>query len=208
MSVVHVSGALFMDSGAISAEDILTEAPKDWFPGLSLFNIYPYGEFSSLERAYYGLAAVKGEPASKWLASAATGTMEMENPAPLTEFSEALELLEEERDHLFEDSPFVEVKREEDYNRALAVILNLEIPRSIKAWSPIIKKKLERESSWMGPGVYDFRDEPPSHHADTVAAYEIEGLGFEADNIIEYMFQGDEWKNTLREVIQDLREEV
>ena len=103
MTVMHVSGTLFMDSDAISAEDILKEAPKDWFPGLSLFNIYPYVEFSSLERAYYGLAVVKGKPASKWIASVAMGTLEMESPAPLTEFGEALELLEEEREHLFEE---------------------------------------------------------------------------------------------------------
>ncbi len=208
MAVEHVSGTLFMDSDAISAEDILAKAPKDWFPGLSRFNIYPYVEFSSLERAYYGLAAVKGGPASKWIASAAMGTMEMENPAPLTEFSEALQLLEDERDHLFEEFPFVEVTNEDDYNRALAVILDVPIQKSVKDWSPIVKAKLEKESSWMGPGIYDFRDEPPTHHVDTVEAYEIEGLGFEADSILEYMFQGDEWKKTLREVIQDLREQV
>ena len=166
MSIEHISGTLFMDSDAISAEDILTEAPKDWFPGLSSLNIYPYVEFSSLERAYYGLAAVKGNPTSKWISSAMTETMLIQDPAPLTDFGEALVMLEQERDHLFEEFPFVEVTNEDDYNRVLAMIINVPVPKSVKDWSPIIKKKLERESSWMGPGVYDFRDEPPARIVD------------------------------------------
>ena len=57
MSVVDVlNGGLFLDEETIDPDTIMDIAPKEWFPGLSLFKIYAYVEFPSLERAYYGLA--------------------------------------------------------------------------------------------------------------------------------------------------------
>lgn len=209
MAVEHVFGSgLFMDKEAIDFDTIMDVAPKEWFPGMSLFKIYAYVEFPSLERAYYGLAAVKGDPTSDWVASALVDQTVMEGVASLTEFGEALRYLEEESDYMFEEVPFVEVTREEDYNRALAIVIDVDAPTSVKDWSPSVKKMIEKESSWMGPGVYDFRDKPPTQSFETVEAYEGSGLEFEAEHILEYMFQGDEWKNSLRELIPEIREKA
>ena len=58
----------------------------------------------------------------------------------------------------------------------------------------------------MGPGVYDFRDSPPTQSYESVEAYESSSLEFEAEQILEYMFQGDEWKAALRKLIPEIRE--
>ena len=208
MAVVDVfKGGLFLDKEAIEPQAIMDAAPKEWFPSLSRFKIYGYVEFPSLERAYFGLAAVRGEPSHRWEASVVVGQTEMEVAAPLVDFGDALRHLKEESDHVFEEYPFVEVTSKADYNRALAIIIDVVDPQtSVKAWSPSVKKKLERASLWEGPGVYDFRDEPPTRSYESVEAYEGLSYADEAEQFLEYMFQGDEWKEALRNLIQEIRE--
>jgi hypothetical protein len=48
-------------------------------------------------------------------------------------------------------------------------------------------------------GLYDFRDDPPTY-AGTVEEYEQEEMANAADEAIDFMLQGDEWKEIYREL--------
>ena len=76
----------------------------------------------------------------------------------------------------FEEVPFVEVTSKKDYDEAL------------KAMGEAVE-----DGDWEKPGLYDFRDEPPSY-VGSVEDYEMDELERAADDAFELMFQGDEWK--------------
>jgi hypothetical protein len=196
--MIHVGNAVFMDETEI---DVSEELPKLWSPR-SDYSVYAYVEFPSLERAYGGLALVektKNGPKEKWVDSVQVDQMTWENSiAPLTEFKEAVELLEEGAKYGFEEYPYVEVDKEEDYKKALlAISKESEGP---KEWSP---RKKDEDSGWEGPGVYDFRESPPTRVYKSVLEYEMSSMESEADDVLEYMFQGDEWIKDLKSLVED-----
>jgi hypothetical protein len=196
--MIHVGNAVFMEESEI---DVSEELPKFWSPRQNV-RVYPYVEFPSLERAYVGLALVKESkkgPKEKWIDSVQVDQMTWENSiAPLTEFREALELLGEGTKWAFEEYPYVEVDTEGDYKKALLAIADeAEGP---KEWSP---RKKDEDSGWEGPGVYDFRERPPTRVYKSVLEYEMSSMESEADGALEYMFQGDKWKEDLRKLMED-----
>jgi hypothetical protein len=193
MKLVYVGDATFVEKEPVDLTDTvvreltLPKAPK----------VYWYVRFFSLERAGYGLALLTKGPKSKWIdhEEIREQTFDPTVVAPLTEFSEGLELLEEGRRSMLEEYPFVEVTKEEDYKKALAAFLKeSEGPRE---WSP--RNKLEEESNWKGPGVYDFRD--MTLHTKSVEQYEIDGMEYWAKDVLDTS-EDDDWEETLKKLLE------
>jgi len=178
MGIKHVGGTTFVDDDPIDAKDAEVTLP----PGV---NAYAYVSFPSLERAEYGIYLTEGAHDATEIESSEVGETGFDPSAiaALSDFGEAIKELERGGRSSFEEFPFVEVSSKKDYNRALAA-----------------QGKTASEGDWKGPGVYDFRDKPPSRHAESVEQYEIDGMEYWADDTLELMFQGDEWKDTLKEL--------
>lgn len=174
MAVKHVGNAIFVDTDPVEG------AP----------NVFPYVKFHSLERAEYGLNYMEEETKADFsmaLDSIEVGetTLDPSAVAPLTDFDNAMEALRDKATHVFEEFPMVEVKSEDQ-------------------WKQVQQIQEEREpdtkpSVWEGPGVYDFREFFKAY--DSVEKYEEESMIWWADEILDGMFQDDEWKNKLKELV-------
>jgi len=162
----------FVDPDAVEAPEGSDPVP----------HIYAYAHFPSLERVSYGLMRTKGKATDEEIESVKVGSYGMEVLAPYREFKDALEELEDGSRHGFEEVPFVEVETHDQYEEALEVI---DLAPS--------------DSDWKGPGLYDFRDDPPSFQG-SVEAYEQKEMERAADEAIDFMFQGDEWENAFHEL--------
>lgn len=202
MALVYVGDATFVEKEPI---DLKEYAPREWSPRDDP-KVYWYVQFPSLERLSYGLALLKKGPKSKWLDHKEVGTNRFFEPiAPLWDFSDALKELEvaavkgKDRSSSFEESPFVEVKTRDDYNKAFILFRRVENWEGMtdQERERIMRFELQDESNWKGPGVYDFRD--MTKHA-TVEKYEIESMEFWADQEIEGAHQGD-WEDSLHELL-------
>lgn len=204
----QTSTGSFVDTDSIAPEDVKAAAQIDLndFPGLSKFKFYPYVRFRSLEWANYGIVATWGNASDTEVSSVQSGSVgEIEETAPLMDFNEALELVKAGKPRSFEDYPFVAVTSKTDYDEVLAAAEGVEpYPQGRKEWSP---RHRELDSNWEGSGVYDFRDSPPTQHVESVEVYERQGMEFQAEHIIEAMFQGDEWRNDLSILIGLLKDD-
>jgi len=146
------------------------EAPE----GMPAARIFAYAQFHSMERVSYGLMLTKGGPEDEEIESMKVGSYGMEPLAPFREFNDAMDALD--REESFEEVPLVEIESQDDYDT-----LGFD------------------ESQWEKPGLYDFRDDPPTY-AGTVEDYEHEEMERAAEEAIDFMFQGDEWEDVYREL--------
>jgi hypothetical protein len=206
MGLTYVADGIFVDDDPISPEEIREIMGADWSPKLELIQVHPFVEFKSLERAYYGLSIHTLNPAGVPKLNPATesvnvGTQMFENVAPLRDFSEAFELIEKGSVGLLEEFPFSEIEEEVDYNKVMGVLLDIKVPTRTQDWSPYDKSRIKLQSAWNGPGVYDMRDKPPTKQAESVEKYELDGMEYWAGDTLDFMFQGDEWKEKLRELL-------
>jgi hypothetical protein len=172
MSLVYIGGATFVD------DDPIAKTAEG-------HQVYAWVEFATAERAYYGLSLHETDYKSRKIDSIQVGVQTFSEPVGVaSEFEEALDALERGAKYVFEEYPAVEINSEADYKRVLEA-QGLE----------------EDEGDWQGPGIYDFRDTPPSF-IGTTEEYEIEQMKFWADSVLDYMFQGDEWKEALAELLE------
>jgi len=202
MSLVYVGDSTFVDKEPLSDDELERVLPHDWSPKLAGIKVYPWIKFTSLERAYYGLQIRKAGPKSKVIESVDVATQTMEVIAPINDFNDALKNLQEGHKYAFEEVPFVEISTVDDYNRVLSHAAGEDDP-SPHDWSP---KKREPDSNWKGPGVYDLRDKPPTRSYKSVEAYERQAMEDNADQILDYMFQGEEWEEKLGKLINNYRD--
>lgn len=198
MTIKHRGEAMFIDDDPAYPEDPQAQRirRKAWRPGLPEFfrkmKIYAYVEFPSLERYEAGLAAIEGDPKTgKWLDSIEITYGAFETPrAPLTEYGEAFDAIEEEEGWMLEEFPFVEIKNKKDYVGAAKLTTMIESP----------------EENWDGPGVYDLHDRPFTKQYDSVEEYELASLEDEAEHLVDFIFQGEEWKQKLVSLLETLEE--
>lgn len=217
MGLNGIGNGVFVDSDPVDTSDV-TEIIKEMdIPGGSLngWNFYPYVEFSSLERAYGGFVLAKKPPKKSQHHDHGRhiyGTLDRpttwENSiAPLLDFNDALSELKDERRHrnLFEIVSLVEVIDRKAYQMLLEGEYQVLGP---KDWVPGKSRKALDWSEWKGPGVYDMREVPPQRSHRSVEEYEQESMEEEAKQVIDEMFQGDEWKELVETMIEDNREEI
>lgn len=149
---------------------------KTWIEEARGTRIYAYVEFHSTSRLSYGLMLTEGSPKDSVVAWEEVGTLEMDNLAPYWGWRQARREIEQKsylRPHMmFDEEPMVEVSDKEEYDEAL-VAMNIELS----------------EGAWKKPGLYDFRDSPPTY-SGTIEDYEREAMKYEAERTLEYMFDG------------------
>jgi len=218
MTIVHIPDtATFIDDKPVE------EHPE----------IHPYVEFPSLERASYGFAHVeKAGRRYKVLDSREVGETGFEPIALFFEFRDALGELEnrlyaEEAGKtlhgpwwsIFEESSMVLIDDKREYDDAMKVAETLDrrnelrlhqqrvetaIAEGLFSSSPREREYKKKESEWDGPGLYDFREFPFTRSYGSVSEYEISVMKDEADNILEYMYQGDERVDVLEEFVKEV----
>jgi len=174
MAIKHTGNGFFVDTEPV--------APPDGTPDDPDLHIYAFARFRSLEHVSYGLMRTAGGPADEGIDFEEVGEYGMDPLAPHWEFAHALDTIEKRGDderYLFEEVPYVEVETEEEYDEALEALGVEE----------------DEEGNWEGPGLYDFRDDPPTFQG-SVEKNELEEMSMAADDAIDFMFQGDEWKET------------
>ena len=137
-------------------------------------DIFPYVDFVSLERANYGLvkAVLKGDFTIEDTEN--VGEETFEPIAMRSEFRDAIGEVGEK--YAFEEQPFVEVTSAEEWAEVEAAVGG---------------EKGRTFMDFKGPGIYDFRD---FSYVGTVEEYELQEMESMADQILESMFQGDEWE--------------
>jgi len=172
MAIKHVGNAVFIDT------DPIEEYP----------NVFSWVEFPTLEWARYGLSLMEGnDPEGKEIDSVEVGSTSFSPDAiaPQTLFEEAIEELGSGKFLSIEEFPMVEVTDESQWKEVQEIMA---------------KKEPDTEPpAWEGPGIYDFRELHKAY--DSVEAYELDGLTYWADDTIGFMFQGDEWKSSLKEML-------
>lgn len=149
-------------------------------------NIYAFAVFRSLEHVRYGLMLTEGGPFDDEIDSETVGSYGMEPLAPYWEFGHALDAIQNGSKWAFEETPFVEVETEAQFNEALDALG--------------VSEDDDFVTTWEGPGLYDFRDDPPSF-GGSVEDYERDDMERAADDAIEFMFQGDEWEDAYRKLV-------
>lgn len=173
--IIDAGNGTFIDSEPLAAPDGMPDDPD--------VHIYAYASFRSLEHVSYGLFRTTGGPKDKEIDSVKVGEYGMEPIASFWEFKDALEDIGSK--YAFEENPLVEVTSKKDYDEALeALDIDLE------------------DGIWEKPGLYDFRDDPPSF-SGSVEDYELEEMERAADDAFESMFQGDEWEDAYRELTEE-----
>lgn len=178
------AGRSFGDAVLDAIESLPASATKNlrtWVEEARSTRVYGYVEFSGgLMHVYYGLMLTAGGPRDEVLSSEQVGSYETSDVAPYWYASDALKNLgrgAEPDTFAFEEQPFVEVDDEDDYNEALELLA------------------IEREDSkWEKPGMYDFRDSPPTY-VSSKKEYEREGMKDAAERALQDMFSSDEWEN-------------
>ena len=186
MALAHVGGGNFLDLNEVedpNRQRRLGGRRAHLIPYVGKkeeVHVNAYVTFVSLFRIYYGLQRTVGGPRTEVIERVNVGTFERdESVAPYWYLSDAMSELErgeDRRSWAFEEVPYVEVDDKEDYDEVLRL---MEIA--------------SEDGAWEKSGLYDFRDEPPSY-SGTVEEYEIDSMKYEAEQTLDYMFQGDEWK--------------
>lgn len=204
MGLKHIGNANFVDTDPMDVSEIVPEDLRGW-------NFYPYVEFPSLERAYSGFILAKKSPVRTAIGRI-YGTLDRpttwENSiAPLLDFNDTIRELREERRRrsLFEELAYVEVIDRKAYQMLLEGEYVVLGP---KDWVPGKSRKALDWSEWKGPGVYDMREVPPQRNYRSVEEYELESMEYEAKQVLDDMFQGDEWKELVETMVKDNREEI
>lgn len=202
MGLIFIGEGVFVDTDPVEFD--IAEDPKAWDPEKDKpkkalpagYNLYAIVEFSSLEHAYYGLAVFRGKPSKK---NRPKDVEYIDRPmlwnerlAPIVDYSEALKLYGAET-YLFEEYPFTQITSKSDYARLV------KEGTDPKRWDPESKNLI---SGWQKPGVYDLRDRPPSY-VSSVQDYELEEMKGGADETLEYMFQGEEWEELAKKLIEE-----
>ena len=160
-----------------------TQRLRKWVEEARATRIYAYVEFRGNSRLAYGLMMTVGGPRDRVLASEEVGGYETgEGIASYWYFHDALD--EVGKKYVFEDEPFVEVDDEDEYNEALEL---MNIPKS--------------DSEWVKPGLYDFRDHPPSY-SGTVEAYVQESMKYEAERALEDLFENEDWDTACKTLLE------
>ena len=174
MTIKHIGEGVFVDTERVDAPE-----------GAAQANIYPYAAFRSLEHVEYGLLLTDGGARAGEIDRVEVGAYGMESLAHYWEFNHALIAIGETEGprSMFEDAPLVEVTSKNDYDEALKA-LSVE------------------DSDWDGPGLYDFRDSPPTY-SGTIEEYELEELERAADDAVDFMFQGEEWEDAYKQLAEE-----
>lgn len=174
MAIEHIGEGTFIDTERVDAPEGARQA-----------NIYVYAFFRSLEHVSYGLMLCDRTCADDEIDRQQVGQYGMEPLARYWQFDDAINEIESERSRrgedplwVFEEDSLVEVSTEQQYRKALTT-LELDV------------------GDWEGPGLYDFRVEPPTY-SGTVEEYELESLHDAADQAFDFMFQGEEWHDAYR----------
>jgi hypothetical protein len=207
MALRHIGNGTFVDDDPMDVSEVVTEDLKGW-------KFYPYVEFASLERAYAGFILSKKAPGKSQHYQGQQFRNQLERPtiwenslAPILEFSDALAELKLERRHrnLYEELAYVEVIDKKAYG----ILLGAEHQElGPKDWIPGKGRKAYDWSSWKGPGVYDMREVPPERVYRSVEEYERECMEDAGRDVLEDMYQGDEWKELVTQMVDENREEI
>jgi hypothetical protein len=150
-----------------------TRKLRAWVDEARGTHIYPYVRFSYDDHVTYGLMLTTGGPMDKAIARESVGEHYL--PNDFAEFWKYLDAIEEiinkfpKHTNMFEENPFVEIKKKQDYDEAISE-MGLETDRG----------------TWVKPGLYDFRDEPPSYFM-TVEGYIREAVRTEAEDVLSNM---------------------
>lgn len=175
MTVKYVGSGTFADTDEVELKG--TSRPS--------VHIFAYAKFRSLEHVSYGLYRTEGKFDAPEIDSEPVGAYGMEPLAPFSDLGDVLDDVAKHKTWVFEEVPYVEVTSKSGYDKAVAT-MGLD----------------PKEGAWEGPGLYDFRDEPPEFRAK-VEDYELESMTDAADQAIEFMFQGDEWKDAYRNLASE-----
>jgi hypothetical protein len=159
--------------------------------GVPAADIYAYASFRSLEHVRYGLMRTTGGPFDEEIDSVDVGSYGMEPLAPFWQLGDALDEIERGSKYAFEEVPFVDVESESQFNEALDALG--------------LSRDDDFVTTWEGPGLYDFRDDPPTFQG-TAEDYEMDEVEHAADDAIEFMFQGDEWEDAYRQLVEEEEE--
>jgi hypothetical protein len=181
MTIEQTENGIFIDTEPVAAPD-----GSEAGPGV---HIYAYARFRSLEHVAFGLYRTTGGPEDEEIDSEGVGQYGMEPIATYWEFNDALKELEGDSHHAFEEEPFVEVDSEDSYNEACEALGYEDTYGSDGAWP----------SDYKEPGLYDFRDDPPSY-VSSVEDYEVSEMKNAAERAFDFMFQSDEWEDAYREL--------
>lgn len=200
MALVYVGEATFVDKDPV---DLKEHAPREWSPRGKMPKIYWYASFPSLERGNYGLAVLKSGPKSAWLDHEEVREVGFDPTAiaPYMDFNEGLSELRKEHQYAFEEVPFVEVKKKEDYDIAFLTWKGIEGPEEMTSQERrrIMDFELKRESNWKGPGLYDFRD--MTRGAKSVEQYEIDSMEYWANDLLDGGYD-DDWESALHKLLE------
>lgn len=185
------SGRSFSDA-VLDAIQILPESKtrklRTWVEEVQGTHVYAYVAFFRNDNVSYGLLLTKGGPLDEEIEYEEIGEYNLsEDFAKRRDFDAALREFENsypKQRQRFEDVPFVEIVREQQYNKLLSE-MGLE------------------DGDWNGPGLYDFRDEPPSY-AMTVEEYVAACVKEEAEQALSNVFEEDldEACRTLRSYVE------
>jgi len=168
------------ENSSIFIDTVPIAAPEPQDAGV---HVYAYARFRSLEHVAYGLYRTTGGPRDEQVDSEQVGEYGMEPIAPYWDINDALKELGKDSQHAFEEVPFVEVDSEDSYNEACEALGYEDTYGDDAAWP----------SDYKEPGLYDFRDDPPSF-VSSVEDYELDEMKQAAEDAIEFMFQGNEWE--------------
>jgi hypothetical protein len=165
-----------------------TQRLRAWVKEASGTHVYAFVDFHGLYRLTYGLMMTTGGPRDPVVAVEGIGQSELESLVQYWEFSDALkEIKQNARMKIawaFEEIPLVEVGDKEEYDEALAA-MGISIA----------------DGAWEKSGLYDFRDSPPTY-SGSVEDYERECMKYEAEQTLEYLFQGDEWMSACKTLLE------
>lgn len=165
-----------------------TKKLRAWIEEARTTRIYAYVDVHGTSRLSYGLLMTTGGPRDAVIASKEMRTLELENVAPYWQFYDAIKEMRRSAGSslgpAFVENPLVEVSDEDEYDEALAM-LNMSPERGV----------------WDKPGLYNFEESPPTY-SGTVEDYEHESMKYEAEQALEYMFQGDEWKEICESLLE------
>jgi hypothetical protein len=185
--------------------DITEMIPEFWDPRFDErgLTVHGYADVFS-ERVGYGIALMEGGPSGEVVDSREVGSVTYaEHHSITSDLPDALEHLKSGSKYHFEENPFVVLETEDEYREALKI---LDIPVFPEDWDP--RKKTNQESSmWTGPGLYDFRNVPPTKSFGSIEEYEAGNMEFRADECLDMMHEDDETlKEKLREILEGAAE--
>lgn len=169
-----------------------TKKIRAWIEEARTTRIYAYVDVHGTSRLSYGLLMTTGGPRDAVIASKEMRTLELENVAPYWQFYDAIKEMQRSAsagiltsfDEPLGENPLVDVSDKDEYDEALA-LMNM---------SP-------EDGKWKKPGLYNFEESPPTY-SGTVEDYEHESMKYEAEQALEYMFQGDEWEEICETLLE------